>query len=1766
MIKTRKFRIFKVSLIIFLVLLSQYAVFHFVPVVRAADTTDYVDNNTSDVDSHAGHGTHSSFLAMQAGPDSTNDTLTEALTSGGTTSDVFTSGFEEGPWNDKWNDNGATTWLCGTSSTPGSPWAPHSGTNMSYALNANDGNLISDNIDLSGASQAGVSFWYMVDDEEATDYRFYYYNGTAYVLQSLDLGLAANEDAWYKYSEIITDSQYLISNFRIDFNSQADTNEGSFVDDVVVNKTLANNYELDLEFQWTTAVFNETSEYLCIYTGTVDAEALKVDVWNGASWTNIIASLSASQWNNVSIGTYLTSETITFRFLGETETGDTSQSTWQIDCALLYTHSSDGWLSGWSYRRSHVINNATGAGTLYQTRIIIINGTTEGVSTTYVTNDTITINNKMRSDFGDVRFTNSSGTGLLDCWMETLNTGVNATFWVEVADDLSTVAATIYVYYGKSDATTTSNGENTFLFFDDFLADLSKWTVVDGTWTIQGDSTVQAYRTTTGSMTLKSASFTMTNARIKWRIEGITNIPDLDPLYRYTDASNLYYIYIPPTANAQHRKIVAGTDTAFGTADSTHPANTWYLVEELVTGSSHTASFNGANTITGTDTSFSSGYIGLRVYGATTHAALMDWVFVGKYVSPEPAHGAWGSEETSGQSLSFEKNESTKVQDSGSVGKAMTKQFDQLSCVFDELFQNLARSFMVSEMTKLFDSSRVGLSIANGLSEVSKVLDSIAYGKGLGFLSGELSRAYDSISFGKGLGFLEGQLLKIFDYGSIGKSLGSVKSELVGVLDSMTKGISVGTMFGEFGRIFDNLQATFQISGLGQQLSFLQSELISFTPIYGDPYGWLINNAWLTNNPWTVINYGISSTGGDVSLQVSMGLAKGMGEFFGLFDLGRLNFAVSNFVAVMTKIYDETLWNLARPFTMSEFSGMFDKMLSGIGKGVQFGEIGRFFDTNVLGKGLSFVKSELNNVFDRALLGLGKATVFGELGKAFDYGFMNRAIPVSFFEFSKVWDGSLIGKGMAKLSFELTRIFDYSASSKSLGISSSELARIFDLKAFGFSIGKLSGEFTYVFDNFAIGRSMSIPVLGNLVKVFDAMTSNFARSFQMFELFKVFDSSSASRGLGFLNSEFSKLFDNLDIGKGMGLGRGEFAKVWDSQSFGKGLGFTRSELSKVFDSITMGKGLGFLKSEFSTMFDSIVVGKGMGKSFGELSKVFDNLQTVLQTVGPKALSFSFDELSEMFDDGISAIGKTSVFSELSRIFDYANMVRAVSFLQSELISFTPIYGDPYGWFVGNAWLESSPWTILSNGISSTGGDVSLQVSMSLARGMGDFFGLFDLGGLKVAVSNFMGVMTKVYDGMVQNLARPFVMSELSNVFDKLLFGVGKGVQFSEIGRVFDTNVLGKGLGFMRSELVKVFDFASFNKAIPFSFSELSRVFDNFAIGKSLSSLFGEFSYVFDYIRTVFQLSGPQSYVFRFYEFARGFDAIYRTVFISRGLTSLMTIFSGLSENVLVIRNVYGSTYIYAILGRQSIFSRSVSAVVSIATSVVSRVPFAMRIIGQDILTITGLNVVSPSVVPPVVGPVLTGPSVIVTAEFIIRSTWTTGTFTCSILQLLYDNVPLTVQMEVYNKQTVPADITLKYYVTEGNYTVIINGTSYGVANIGGVRSDTIHIEANGTTVRNLVVDVPVRDNVFTFERTYAFHIFATYPNETTTEIVKQIKVSYTVIYAQVGLMIFAFVILGVVFKKRKGLKKIWKALTEEVTSAQRASNRKGASSRRAASK
>jgi hypothetical protein len=78
---------------------------------------------------------------------------------------------------------------------------------------------------------------------------------------------------------------------------------------------------------------------------------------------------------------------------------------------------------------------------------------------------------KARLDYGDIRFTDSDGSTLLNYWQE-----ADGRFWVKVPSIPASSTKTIYVYYGNPSATSLSNGPATFIFFDDFSTDpANRW-------------------------------------------------------------------------------------------------------------------------------------------------------------------------------------------------------------------------------------------------------------------------------------------------------------------------------------------------------------------------------------------------------------------------------------------------------------------------------------------------------------------------------------------------------------------------------------------------------------------------------------------------------------------------------------------------------------------------------------------------------------------------------------------------------------------------------------------------------------------------------------------------------------------------------------------------------------------------------------------------------------------------------------------------------------------------------------------------------------------------------------------------------------------------------------------------------------------------------------------------------------------------------------------------------------------------------------------
>ncbi len=107
-------------------------------------------------------------------------------------------------------------------------------------------------------------------------------------------------------------------------------------------------------------------------------------------------------------------------------------------------------LNNWSYRKSIAVTGANTALTDYQVRVPV----------NFVAGH-------MNADFSDILFVAADGNTTLAHWLESSVVSANATFWVKVPF-IPTNGTVIYMYYGNPLATSTSNGESTFIFFDEY--------------------------------------------------------------------------------------------------------------------------------------------------------------------------------------------------------------------------------------------------------------------------------------------------------------------------------------------------------------------------------------------------------------------------------------------------------------------------------------------------------------------------------------------------------------------------------------------------------------------------------------------------------------------------------------------------------------------------------------------------------------------------------------------------------------------------------------------------------------------------------------------------------------------------------------------------------------------------------------------------------------------------------------------------------------------------------------------------------------------------------------------------------------------------------------------------------------------------------------------------------------------------------------------------------------------------------------------------
>ena len=309
------------------------------------------------------------------------------------------------------------------------------------------------------------------------------------------------------------------------------------------------------------------------------------------------------------------------------------------------------WLEGWSYRKQQTITGTT-AGTQenYQMKMIVHKGSgTDNITDVFC-------GGNCRDDFGDIRWTEDDGSTPMDYWIEELVSGEYAIFWVELPS-IPAGAGTVdcYIYYDKSDATTTSNGEATFVFFDDAESGSpsDKWT-----WTANLALTYDVAEKYQGAKSLKTVTNTGGDGANAWYAATGINIADA-VFEAYVKTGWQYHMISgrqsPSAATgycgrpnaggvSQLYKFVDGAATKLdeGTAQAYDAWHKWSIV---CYGTSIKFLWNDIELCSTTDPAISSGSIGAKFW-FTDKIFYMDVALVRKYVDPEPTWGAWGEEET----------------------------------------------------------------------------------------------------------------------------------------------------------------------------------------------------------------------------------------------------------------------------------------------------------------------------------------------------------------------------------------------------------------------------------------------------------------------------------------------------------------------------------------------------------------------------------------------------------------------------------------------------------------------------------------------------------------------------------------------------------------------------------------------------------------------------------------------------------------------------------------------------------------------------------------------------------------------------------------------------------------------------------------------------------------------------------------------------------------------------------------------------------------
>lgn len=310
----------------------------------------------------------------------------------------------------------------------------------------------------------------------------------------------------------------------------------------------------------------------------------------------------------------------------------------------------DPWYNAsWLKRKQITINGtADGAQATYQMQMTFYKSTgTDNATACY-------LGANVQDDFDDLRFTTSDGETLIYHWRETYTSGTSAVVWIEfVSIPTSPDTITFYVYYDNSGASSVSDGDNTFIFFDHFDDGFptSKWSgntsyasASSSILTITGftsstDKEIYGNTAMGGNAAIRTRTYYVgASGKATWN--GF--------MYRSGATRHMSRMLINSTGgqaydtedDVGYSSVVSNyTKTAYQTYDIYLRQNTnarWFY--------GGTEAQNSPKTTNPLDNTNASYALGIWTNGAYD-VQYVDWVLIRKYTLNEPIWGTWGEEE-----------------------------------------------------------------------------------------------------------------------------------------------------------------------------------------------------------------------------------------------------------------------------------------------------------------------------------------------------------------------------------------------------------------------------------------------------------------------------------------------------------------------------------------------------------------------------------------------------------------------------------------------------------------------------------------------------------------------------------------------------------------------------------------------------------------------------------------------------------------------------------------------------------------------------------------------------------------------------------------------------------------------------------------------------------------------------------------------------------------------------------------------------------------